>query len=481
MNDILAEILLLTGVFNLILLLSTSPFVEKGDRKPALIGWMISFSLYGFSSIYLGSLYFLKPELFQPISVAPIVGFYFLVSGYAGSVFFFRPLINGGAWKNIVKISVFILVANAFSIYFLVQLPNEIRFIGPSILTIILSGWFFYELNHLAISKTDYLIYILKILTLVVFLPSLIWAAVVANLYFQILPVLSQNLIAVFDVPIRVIRNLITPFSFLIIFIYWTRYHSNFAIRSKYNQQEVIKLLEEKDHLILEMSNINTLVSSGALAAGLAHELNQYLARIQINTEEALDRVSSSTGDAGAIEPLNRILEANTEASNLIMSLRKMLRNKDDGNQLTDVSTIIKNVKYLYQTRAEQSKTTIVFSTNDNISQVRWGPLLTQVISNLVSNAIEALDGVNQQIKSISISCENISGTLLIKVCDNGPSIPPERAESIFTLFTTTKKEGTGIGLWLSKFIAQRFGGDLYFENIPQGGVAFIIRVPSES
>jgi signal transduction histidine kinase len=481
MNDILAEILLLTGVFNFILLLSTSPFLEKEDRKPALLGWMISFAIYGFSSIYLGLLYFRKPELFQPISLASIAGFYFLVSGYAGSVFFFRPMINGGTWKTIGKIGGIILAANALCIYFLVQLPSEIRFIGPSIWTVILSGWFFYELNHLAISKTDYLIFILKIFTVIVFLPSLAWVAIVANLYFQIFPALPQELITLLDISIRVIRNVIAPFSFLIIFVYWTRYHSNFAIRSKNNQQEVIKLLEEKDHLILELSNINTLVSSGALAAGLAHELNQYLARIQINTEEAIDRVTSNTRDVQVIEPLNRVLEANSEASNLIMSLRKMLRNKDDGNQLTDVSTVIRNVKNLYQTRAEKSKITIIFNDNENIGQVRWSSLLTQVLANLVSNAIEALDSVNYQIKNIIISYESIAGTLLIKVYDNGPSIHPKKAESIFTLFTTTKKEGTGIGLWLSKFIAQRFGGDLYFENISQGGVAFIIRIPIES
>jgi signal transduction histidine kinase len=70
---------------------------------------------------------------------------------------------------------------------------------------------------------------------------------------------------------------------------------------------------------------------------------------------------------------------------------------------------------------------------------------------------------------------------LFIKVYDNGPSIHPAKIDSMFRLFTTTKKEGTGIGLWLSKFIVQRFGGDLYFENIPNGGVTFIIKVPNES
>jgi len=481
MNEILAEILLLTGVFNFVLILSTSPFIEEADRKPALIAWMLSFAIYASSSIYLGLLYFSNPDLFEPISSASIVGFFMLVSGYTGSVFFFRPMIKGDAGIKIIRIGITILAINALGTYCLTQLPKELRFIGPAIWTIVLSGWFFYELNRLLKNKNDYLIFVLKTLTAIVFLPSLIWLAMVANFYWQISPSMSEDLLNLLGFAIRIIRNLVAPISFLIIFIYWIRYHSAFSIRSKNSQQEIKKLLEEKDHLILEMSNINSLVSTGALAAGLAHELNQYLARIQINAEEALDHEASNTKDSKVIDPLHRILGANSEASKLILSLRNLLRTKDEGNQLTEVSIIIRNVRYLYVPRAMQSKIDIVFDANELNGQVRWGSLLTQVLSNLISNAIEALDSVDHQLKKIIISYECIEGMLFIKVYDNGPSIHPAKIDSMFRLFTTTKKEGTGIGLWLSKFIVQRFGGDLYFENIPNGGVTFIIKVPNES
>jgi signal transduction histidine kinase len=102
-------------------------------------------------------------------------------------------------------------------------------------------------------------------------------------------------------------------------------------------------------------------------------------------------------------------------------------------------------------------------------------------VSNLISNAIEALDMLDRENKIILIeSSYDEKGCYKLCVTDNGFGIKPEYADKLFGLFVSTKSSGTGVGLWLSRHIIERHQGSLFYQNLPDGGgVRFTVTIPS--
>jgi signal transduction histidine kinase len=102
---------------------------------------------------------------------------------------------------------------------------------------------------------------------------------------------------------------------------------------------------------------------------------------------------------------------------------------------------------------------------------------------NLLSNAVEALATSGQTNKLIRIESRvNQEGQYCLVITDNGPGIRPEQESEMFNMFATFKPAGTGVGLWLSRYIVERHQGSLFYENLPkQGGVSFVITIPVES
>jgi C4-dicarboxylate-specific signal transduction histidine kinase len=102
-----------------------------------------------------------------------------------------------------------------------------------------------------------------------------------------------------------------------------------------------------------------------------------------------------------------------------------------------------------------------------------------QVLINLMNNAIDALDEANADHKRIGISAKQESGVIKIHIQDNGCGIKAGQESKIFDLMVSNKESGSGIGLWLSKNIINRFGGEITAHNAIDGGACFVIKLPS--
>ena len=100
---------------------------------------------------------------------------------------------------------------------------------------------------------------------------------------------------------------------------------------------------------------------------------------------------------------------------------------------------------------------------------------------NLLNNAIEALANKDTANKEISISMYRSGENIEITIEDNGPGITPGQESQIFELLISNKKTGSGIGLWLSKDIVKRYGGNIWAANIPGSGAKFTIQIPVNS
>lgn len=478
MNELIALIMALTAGINFLLVVSAIPFVNKEYKNPSLLMWLSSVGLFVIACFYLPSLYFFAPSYFIVPTLLSTLGFFSLVVGYSGVICFFPHLSKDVSWKKIRQISFVILIINISIILIALWLPLELRAILPSFWSIALSSWLLYKLSSSEYPKGEYLIYALKILALATLLPALLWVTLALNSYYQITSSLPIEQLIRWGDAIRIVRNLSAPISFFVMFIYWIKYDSFIAREAKEDKAKVLELLREKDSLIYELSRSNSLSSAGALAGGLAHELNQYLSMIQINADEALYQAASNPAYEFFTIPIKRILDSNRDAAGMIGALRATFSVREEAHIKMEIAQAVKDVTNLYRGRMTTSKIKLQLNIPGQMGVIDWGAQLSIVLSNLVLNAIEALDaGINPE-KIIAITYELTETSILIKIFNSGGAIPPDKVNSIFTLFSTTKKEGIGVGLWLSKFIMEKNDGDLSFENVNDDGVEFILKIP---
>jgi signal transduction histidine kinase len=269
----------------------------------------------------------------------------------------------------------------------------------------------------------------------------------------------------------------------VLISIYWFQTYSSRAIHERLQHEKILLLLDEKDKLIENLANSSTLVETGALSAGLAHELNQFLARIEMNSDEALHRILDPNASAEDLKPfLENTLVANQSAAKLITSLRKLFHGNKEQASLYDLDALVKDTVSLYKARVNKSSISIDLNLKVTEQYLAWDSLFRQVISNLISNAIDALEMVAKSNRTISIESQiDQERNYCLTISDNGPGIRADK-DQIFNLFETTKSSGNGIGLWLSRYIIERHNGSIHYQNLPeQGGVAFTIIIPAAS
>lgn len=288
--------------------------------------------------------------------------------------------------------------------------------------------------------------------------------------------------ISQYDVSSRVLRGTLFIFLQLIILMHWLENFSYNAIKVKRRDKQIQDLLLEKDLLIEKLANSNTLIESGALSAGLAHELNQYLTRIELNSDEALQLIGQeSIKPEDLKKPLGNILKANHLAAKLVVSLKKLFNRGEESVSLCSVDDLIREIVSLYSGRIQKSHIQIEFDLRAGVQQFIWESLFRQVIVNLLSNAIDVLDTSSQNNKVIQIHSRiDEKGHYCLTITNNGPGIHAGQEAKLFNLFATTKPAGTGVGLWLSRYIVERHQGTIGYINLPSGGgVSFIVTIPT--
>jgi C4-dicarboxylate-specific signal transduction histidine kinase len=253
------------------------------------------------------------------------------------------------------------------------------------------------------------------------------------------------------------------------------------AIQERQKQERIQDLLKEKDALIRNLSTSTALIESGALSAGLAHEFNQFLTRIEMNADEALRLVDSSNAKSDDLKrPLSNIRKANHSAAKLVINLKKLFQGDSEQSDFCNMDDLVRDIVSLYTNRFNQSNIQIELNLQVREQLSIWEHLFRQVVVNLLSNAIEALNASSQSNKLIRIkSSFHQQGQYCLVITDNGPGIRPEQEAQMFNMFATSKPTGTGVGLWLSRYIVERHQGSLTYENLPsQGGVSFMISIP---
>jgi signal transduction histidine kinase len=229
-----------------------------------------------------------------------------------------------------------------------------------------------------------------------------------------------------------------------------------------------------------ELAHVSRFAMAGELTASIAHEINQPLGSILINSETAQLLLNSPTPDLKEVrEILSDIHRDDQRASEVILRLRSLLKKAPFEVKKLDLNNLVsETVDLLSRVAAGRQVKLDNFLANASLPIKGDRIQLQQVIVNLVVNAMDAISTIPSAQRKVSISTVREGNFAQISVSDAGPGVPPEKLKQVFEPFFTTKPHGMGMGLSIARTIVEAHGGQLLADNEASGGAVFRVRVP---
>ena len=217
------------------------------------------------------------------------------------------------------------------------------------------------------------------------------------------------------------------------------------------------------------------------MASTLAHELNQPLTATAsyLNGARRLLDGGKPEDIPIARDAIDSAAEQALRAGQIIKRLREFVARGESDRRAENLSKLIEEASALALVGAKETGAKISFAFDAGVGFVLVDRIqIQQVILNLVRNAMEAMQEV--EIRQLEISTRWVDlATVEIAVKDTGPGIAPEIAEKLFQPFMTTKPQGMGVGLSISRTIVEAHGGRLWAEPNPSGGTIFRLTLKS--
>jgi len=244
-----------------------------------------------------------------------------------------------------------------------------------------------------------------------------------------------------------------------------------------------------------ELAHVSRVRTMGELAASIAHEVNQPLAGILTNANAGLRWLVRDSPDiTEACEAIRRIMRDGSRASDVISGIRALFKKASAAREPIDINQIIQEVLILTQPELQKNRISLRTQFANDLPVVLGDKIqLQQVVLNLVLNGIEAMSGVADEPRELSVSSQKAteilheagkeivpdsaltepeSASLLIAVRDSGPGLDAEELQQVFEPFYTTKSQGLGMGLAISRSIVEAHQGHLWVTaNAPRGAV----------
>ena len=224
-----------------------------------------------------------------------------------------------------------------------------------------------------------------------------------------------------------------------------------------------------------ELLHVSRLSTMGEMASTLAHELNQPLAAIA-NYLQGSRRLLQDSPDkrvALVLEALDKAAKQAVRAGDVIQRLRDFVARGETERRIESIKKLVEEASALALIAAREKAVRVNFALDPAIDLVLVDKVqVEQVLLNLLRNAIEAMENSGRRELSVTTSPET-GDMIAVDVADSGSGISPEIAPKLFLPFVTTKRQGMGIGLSISRTIIEAHGGQLTVRPNPGGGTVF--------
>lgn len=229
-----------------------------------------------------------------------------------------------------------------------------------------------------------------------------------------------------------------------------------------------------------KLARVTRVQAMGELAAAIAHEINQPLTAVITNGNFCLRQLNGAAPSLGELrEAIAEIVNDGTRASEVISRIRALFMKRAADRVGLDISEVIEQAVSLLRSEADRGRISVVTDLAADLRVLGDRVQLQQVLINLIMNAIEATRTLTERPRRILIKSSRHSDGVLVQVQDNGPGIGPKQAEHIFEPFFSTKPEGVGMGLAISRSIVESHGGRLWVEA-GSNGALFEFTLPAQ-
>lgn len=233
-----------------------------------------------------------------------------------------------------------------------------------------------------------------------------------------------------------------------------------------------------------ELAHATRVMTLGEMTASIAHEVNQPLAAIVTNGNACLRWLGSAQPNfVEARQSVERIIKDGYRASEVIQRVRNLVKKAPPRNYPVDLNEVIREVLALAQSQAKRNLVLVKQELANDLPFVLGDRVqLQQVILNLVINGLEAIAKSRNGERVLAIrSSRDESDNLIVAVRDTGGGIEPESVERLFDAFFTTKPDGMGMGLAISRTIIESHGGRLWATSNSPKGAVFQFQLPPAS
>jgi two-component system sensor kinase FixL len=240
------------------------------------------------------------------------------------------------------------------------------------------------------------------------------------------------------------------------------------------------KVEEEARQVQDRLTHVGRFSVMGEMAAGLAHEINQPLSAIVTYSQAGKRLLSGVSGVPDDLADIcEKISEQAERAGQVIKNLRSFVSKQEVRKDVLDINKTLAEIKTLVDADARAEGIIVTLTEADKLPPVLGDAVqLQQVIINLTRNAVDSMKGGLRRDEGIEIRTYCKDDKVHLSVTDHGYGVSPQLADSIFHPFVTTKGEGLGVGLAISRTIIHAHGGELSYRANPNGGSAFGFWLP---
>jgi PAS domain S-box-containing protein len=235
---------------------------------------------------------------------------------------------------------------------------------------------------------------------------------------------------------------------------------------------------EEREKLRADLAHVNRVSTLGEMAASLAHEIKQPIAASITSANSCIEWLAHEPPNLDrARAAAGRIDKYGNRAAEIIDRIRSLYKKSPPQRELIDVNEIVREMVELLRAEANLYAVSIGTDLVADLPKIRADLVqLQQVFMNLILNAIEAMKETGGVLTVKTQLGEN--GQMLISVSDTGVGLPKEKPEQIFDTFFTTKPQGSGMGLSISRSIVESHGGSLWASANHGRGATFHFTLP---
>jgi two-component system sensor kinase FixL len=229
-----------------------------------------------------------------------------------------------------------------------------------------------------------------------------------------------------------------------------------------------------------DLAHLNMRAAMGELVSAVAHEINQSLTASLANAQALKRMVAADRLHHDDVSPIvDDINQANLRAADVMARIRALMRKEDPAITALDLNAIVNDVARILDGQAANDGVRIIADLEPDLPWVAGDRVqLRQVALNLVLNGVQAarLRGASPCFVRVATAARN--GCVFLIVEDSGPGVVDDAVEKLFEPYFTTKKDGLGVGLSISRSIVESHGGSIGVANLPQGGARFSVTLP---